>query len=565
MSASGINREFSKIVFARYRTLYASAVLKNLLPSKLLGDGDGQDKNFQVLCYHLNDFISLRRYESMNLQDIMQGIKVSQVAWLAPVKAGNVAPMSRTDHEKRTEILAELIVWTFDGLLVPLLRTNFYVTESATHRHKVFYFRQDVWRETMQPAKMDLKRRMLSRMNVNEATQILESREFAYSQLRFLPKEQGMRPIANLKQRVQVMKNGTKVLARAINPTLGPVFNVMNFEKSRQPHRVGNAASSVSGIHEKLVEYREHLHTSKASRSRLFFAKVDVRACFDSLPQQRLLEIAESICQSDEYSTDRYTELKPGQKMNMSTTCLKPLKKHHTQAIGGKHQFDFATKINANGKRHHPDGVLLDTSDPQHISKSHALHLLRQHVKQNVVKIGKRYWRQRWGISQGSILSSLLCTLCYAGLEQNHLAFLSKDACFVRLIDDFLLITPSQDEALRFLRLMFRGLQAYGVRVSREKCLANFETAVGDFQVPCRSANEGFPYCGMLIDERLNIMKEGATNSHTGMLTPLSPRVSFEVNDARHARHVVSGILQTPWPNVSTQDAQVRDPAHVTQ
>ena len=235
---------------------------------------------------------------------------------------------------------------------------------------------------------------------------------------------------------------------------------------------------------------------------------------------------------SEEYSTDRYTELKPGLKSATLTTTARPLSKYHTHSVSGRHEFDFATKIAANSKGHHPDGVLLDIGKLKTTSRDEALQLLRQHVEENIVKIGKGYWQQKQGVSQGSVLSSLLCALCYADFEKAHLSFLQQPSLFLRLVDDFLLITPFQGDAVRFLRLMYRGAKSYGIGVSRSKCLASFRTTIAEFEVPYQSASEGFPYCGMSIDQELNLSKDSPSNWGAGE----SYRASFVAAALMHAQ-----------------------------
>ena len=264
--------------------------------------------------------------------------------------------------------------------------------------------------------------------------------------------------------------------------------------------------------------FRKRMRESLVYPEKLFFVKVDVKACFDNLPQARLIELAEDLCKSPEYSLEKYKELKPGHKFGTYSKACRPLKKHRSIVTAGRHELHAAKSIDVNMTSHHPDAVLLDFHGRgESTTRQRALHLIRQHVQSNVVKIGRKCWRQRRGISQGSILSSLLCNLCYAEFEKRHLSFVSSESLLLRLVDDFLLITADQGEAVRFLRLMFRGASAFGIQASRSKCLTNFDTRVGEFAVPSlKPGSKGFPYCGVLIDEGLNVVKDTTGTSQTG-------------------------------------------------
>ena len=51
-------------------------------------------------------------------------------------------------------------------------------------------------------------------------------------------------------------------------------------------------------------------------------------------------------------------------------------------------------------------------------SREKIVQLLEEHITQNMVKIGGHYYRQRVGIPQGSILSTMLCSFFYGDLER---------------------------------------------------------------------------------------------------------------------------------------------------
>jgi telomerase reverse transcriptase len=137
---------------------------------------------------------------------------------------------SQSEARKKTEIFLEFLYYLFDSLLIPLIRSNFYVTESNVHRYKVFYFRHDVWRSLSEPATASLKLAMFEELKVEHAQNILDSRTLGFSQIRLLPKGTGIRPITNLRRRP--LKKGYKnQLGRSINSILAPVHNMLKFEK----------------------------------------------------------------------------------------------------------------------------------------------------------------------------------------------------------------------------------------------------------------------------------------------------------------------------------------------
>ena len=151
--------------------------------------------------------------------------------WLVPAKCHRNDKMSVSDYSKRKEIFLEFIYWLFDSYLISIIQSFFYVTESSSHRYHLSFFRHDVWRRYTEPSITNLKVSMFNEMKDKNANKILERRHLTYSQVRLLPKATGVRPIINLRRRIQVRINGKTFLSRSINSVLKPLFSVLNFEK----------------------------------------------------------------------------------------------------------------------------------------------------------------------------------------------------------------------------------------------------------------------------------------------------------------------------------------------
>lgn len=141
---------------------------------------------------------------------------------------------SQTDIKKRLELFYEFLYFIFDSLLMPLIRSNFYVTESNTQKYQLFFFRHDVWRYIAEPAMSTLKLKMFEEVNLDDACHILNSRTLGFSQVRLLPKETTMRPIMNLRRRTLV-RGSQKELGPAINKLLAPVQSVLRLEAVSSP------------------------------------------------------------------------------------------------------------------------------------------------------------------------------------------------------------------------------------------------------------------------------------------------------------------------------------------
>ncbi|PBP24578.1 Telomerase reverse transcriptase [Diplocarpon rosae] len=482
---------------------FCRAVLWHLIPFEFWGAGATQAHNQRTFNNNVNRFIDLRRFESLSLHEVTQGLKISDIPWLAPPDATSIPCQS--DTSKRRELLHELVYYIFDSLLMPLLRSNFHITESNTHRYRLFYFRHDVWRALAEPALASLKLSMFEEVKSEHAQEILRARALGYSQVRLLPKETGVRPIMNLRRRP--LKVGSKTaLGMSINSVLAPVYNVFNYEKTTNPTLLGASLFSVSDLYSKLKTFQSHLSTPCPP---LYFAKLDVTAAFDTIPQHAILALLATIPSQASYRIARHCELKPSDSSstpNLSFTS-RPLRTYPAYAHPSTSQLTLADQLSVPGNplAAKKNTIFVESIVNHSRDTPEILALLREHIAQNLVKIGKKFYRQKSGIPQGSVVSSLLCNYFYADLEHTHLAFLregadAKRSLLLRMIDDFLLITTDKEDARRFLVVLHQGLAEYGVRVNPGKTLVNFEVCVEGRKVPRVLGGGGFPYCGSWID-----------------------------------------------------------------
>lgn len=290
--------------------------------------------------------------------------------------------------------------------------------------------------------------------------------------------------------------------------------------QSLQPHRFGGSLFSVGDMLPRLAAFRASLQKRNMQDNPLFFAKVDVQSCFDTIPQRRLLSMVDSLMSMQAYRTGKHVEISPigalqclhGQQHDAEPA---PIKRYVAHGSGATEAIPFSELVDKQlaGKR--VNTVFVNTSMQQQESKADLLHLLCEHVERNLVKMGKRFYRQKTGIPQGSILSTILCNLFYAELEREVLGFtLNEDCLLLRLLDDFMLISTSRQHAERFVHVMHEGHAEYGVRVQASKSVSNFDVEVdGGLITQCESKS-WFVYCGVRIDTRtLEVSKHGGSAS----------------------------------------------------
>ncbi|KAF3926350.1 hypothetical protein AA313_de0202275 [Arthrobotrys entomopaga] len=353
---------------------------------------------------------------------------------------------------------------------------------------------------------------MFTDITTRQARLVMARRAVKFSTIRLLPKVTGVRILGNLKRRPMELdsKTGRRVLGRSINQVLKPNHVALTFEKSRQPQAVGAAMFSVGEILRKLTAFRDRLKADGVfGKQKLYFVKVDVTSCFDTIPQERLLAVVEKLYMESTYKVRKQGRVatgngKPGQTKPriLFPQIAEPADSHVPPVEQNK-------KYVADTGQDKRSLIFVDRVAATYHERATLIRELREHVSNNFVQIGKKFYRQTVGIPQGSVMSTLLCNLFYADLETKELPFTSaKTGLLMRLIDDFLFITTNREHAKRFSDAMHAGFPDYGVVVKVEKSLVNFEAEFEGKKIE-RVVGDGggFPYCGALINEKTLEMK----------------------------------------------------------
>ncbi|KAL7629462.1 Telomerase reverse transcriptase [Parahypoxylon ruwenzoriense] len=499
---------------------FCQAVLKKIVPNGFWGSGSAAEHNENEFLKMVHRFINMRRFEVMSIHDVIQGMKVTEVDWLAPPWLRS-SRTSQTDLCKRRELFNEFLYFLFDSLLIPLIRSNFYVTESNTHKCRLFFFRHDVWRYVAEPAMSSLKTKMFSEVDLARARQILDSRALGFSQVRLLPKQIGMRPIMNLRRRIAV-QGKPKELLPGINRILAPAHTILQLEKAQ---RLGSAMFHVGDVYKRIKLFKSRI---SKSGMKLYFAKLDVQSAFDTIPQAAIVGLLNSIPQQRRYRVTTYFKVTSNSiKQAGNLSKAKPLKKWPSVATSSHDSSTLLQLLETDQASAKSNTVFVDRWK-KYYETSEVLQLVAAHIQQNLVKIGKKFYRQRQGIPQGSVLSSTLCNYFYADLEAHVLSFLqSEDCLLLRLIDDFLLITTNKPKAVRFVETMHQGVPEYGVTVNTRKTLVNFDLNVNGEPVTKLGPGRGFPYCGTTIDcETLDVSRNREKEPDTGIYNSLTVEFS---------------------------------------
>ena len=176
---------------------FCQAVVRYIFPREIWGS----EHNESIILRSVKLFIKLKKYETLTMHTIMQGIRINDIQWAKLDRTDNSClkfPVG--DYKKRRGMNQDLVFWFFDSFLCTLLQSFFYVTETATSKHRLSYFDHILWQNHSTSE--------IQQMMTNSFTELTGFRpEMAvFSQtVRFIPKAEGMRPISKFSMQQQKM------------------------------------------------------------------------------------------------------------------------------------------------------------------------------------------------------------------------------------------------------------------------------------------------------------------------------------------------------------------------
>ncbi|CAH1244027.1 TERT [Branchiostoma lanceolatum] len=468
------------------------SILRKVIPEDLWGSRNNK------ACFLTNVLLFLRmgRYERISLHRLMTGMRLNDCDWL------KLDSNTLLEFQTRRAVLGKLVWWLFNNFVITVLKSYFYITETTAQRNQVLYYRSSVWKMLKDKAtEQHLSRHMLSPVSQTTVQNLIRDQQcLGVANLRFVPKKTGLRPVVNMGRQEKTEMNST---GTSINYKLQNLFKVLTYEKDAVPDVLG---ASVFGINDIYKKWKDFVVKRKASgcTDPLYFVKVDIQHCFDSIPQEKLLQVMTNVLtRRADYLIRRYAKVIATRK---GVQCTFEKDVSVLEDFIPNFQ-DFVLLQNQAGTMY--DAIAVDQVCQHYTTSTSLLSQLKQHVQNNVIQIGGTYYLQITGISQGSRLSTLLCSYFYTDMERRYLQGMDTDGLLLRLVDDFLLVTPHLDQATAFLHTMLDGIPEYGCSVHPDKVMTNFPVRYKDVVVACQPAVSWFPWCGMQFHTRvLGVMKD---------------------------------------------------------
>ncbi|XP_034016740.1 telomerase reverse transcriptase isoform X2 [Thalassophryne amazonica] len=449
----------------------------------------GSDHNRLHFFVRVRSFLRSGKFEKFSLSEIMWNMKVNDCDWLKVSLTGRVPP---SELSYRTQVLGQFLAWLLDGYVVGLVRACFFVTESVGQKNTLKFYRQDVWAKLQALAfSGHLSKGQMEELTPAQVASLPKST--IVSHLRFIPKTDSMRPITRV--------IGTEPKTRVYQGRVRDLLDMLRACVRATPSLLGSTVWGMTDIHKAL---RSLALAQKGKPQPLYFVKADVSGAYESLPHDKLIEVIDqtvSPFRDKVFTVRRYAKIWADAHEGLKKSFVQQAEflEGNMDSVSMK---GFAMSLQRQGKAHH--SILIEQHFCSDYRGREALHFFTQMLTGSVVQFGKKTYRQHRGIPQGSVVSSLLCCLCYGHMENVLFKGIpGNKGCLMRLVDDFLLITPDQHQAQTFLMTLVAGVPEYGLVVNPQKVVVNFEVSGSDGACPDVQSLPPhclFPWCGLLLD-----------------------------------------------------------------
>lgn len=491
-------------------------------------------KSFKILKGKLVLLLKRNLYENIGTEELINHFKISDL------KLFNGIGKNSLSNTLKTKIITRLMAFLFKSVYLKIVSFFFYSTTTSFSKMKIYYFTRIDWNQkTNDFFKEHLK------------TYDKCSRTPNFATLRCIPKENGYRVITNCSRinshnikksnqmkNISYQKNLTKEeFNNGMRPLSIPILNTKysdindilinniqcrNIDNPQNPANIKNrtkylsfnSVNSATGcllpiirnvaIKNPHCSLLRHVHIDKklipylqSNNQRKILLKIDLEKCFDNIPQNDLLQVLDILLTEDHYNFRDLCVIKENTLENkieakylkLSPEMLYPMNMPESQ--NDDYLQNIGIKMNC----------IIKENKSKIISKIEIMKKLKNLIKNTTVIHQNQCYKSKQGIPQGCIISSLLCSIYYAFLDQ---MFPTRDCFISRYVDDFLIISTDINHIKEFLKIA-ESLKDKGFVINKDKIRSNIalDSIVDSTPV---FVNDNIEWCGLKIyDTGVNI------------------------------------------------------------
>lgn len=393
--------------------------------------------NFRILKQKLTLLICKNRFETLSEEELIRHFRIKQFPW------------GKGEQKMAHKLSLSVLFYLFEDFYIPQISKFFYSTESCHGKLRVSYYSRIGWYKF---SDYHINNFISNMCDKDSRTIIDDSRSH---NLRCIPKKEGGRVVVNLSK---------KLTDITPNQFLNPHYLIL---KEEVRHKLGNSALGYEDMYKLLYPFLNTLENA-------FVVKLDLKKCFDNIPHKYIKRMIDTLYEKDSYCVKKFTTL------GWDCSTLK-LGKYHTILSSDIPSDTLYNQVSFPTRFIYKDEVYTNILDREDI-----LRTLHKMVFDNKIIYRKFMYTQSKGIPQGSVFSTLLCSLYLKEIDIKYFDRVIKKGRIVRFVDDYLIITPSSSEIQLFMKVIDK-MKSIGLEFNMEKVESNL------------TGDKNINWCGMKI------------------------------------------------------------------
>ncbi|KAK7863070.1 hypothetical protein R5R35_010996 [Gryllus longicercus] len=384
------------------------AIFNFVVPIQLCGSF----KNRRVVMLFLGKLPTKGRNETICIGHVLEKVDLLSVEWMYSI----------VEPEKKRRIFNMVLNWFVQVYICGLLENVFFVVKT-THNYKLEYYWKSTWKEVCQKAIVESVKKDKFAYVSDEDHSMWEVGGRAT--LHFRSTKHGvLRPLliksCNAQQKI-VPDSLTRIVQHFLNILYCKIASETPFNNSK------NFLQKWCEIYPQWKGKKVH------------FVKMDVKDAFGSV---------------------NHTLLR----------CI--IKVHFRRYVNSGQLIAVKTvKFSSNKTR-----ILFDVFDEDFCSYHHPVQYYPIELLFGIVvksfeccefQWRRKFYRLKCGLPQGNELSASLCNFYLNAMDQKYLReFVSESSLLIREMDDYLFITTSHEQAVKFYYFMQKGISEFNVQIN---------------------------------------------------------------------------------------------------
>ncbi|XP_054154349.1 telomerase reverse transcriptase-like [Oppia nitens] len=492
------------------------SVLYYVIPIELFGNKN----NFRIFYENCKLLVITGLNTMLFTSDFKRGIKLTDIKWFEEL----------IDISNSNQIIDELIRWIIE-YLITILRTKFYITETANYRTQLFFYRFDLWQKMKTKAIAELiKSGSFVQISDKQLTNFIpkdSSKVLILSSNRFVPKFSEFRQINRLKTS---NTSDTKHLKSLL------YLNLTVLKKLRLNQLKNYTINGQHYLQESIVKLKNMKNSGDFNK--LYFIRADIKSCYPSISQNKMFDIIDklfhTITVNNEIVVKEFDVIMRA-KNKLFVKHIRYIESNDTKSLK-----QVAVDNNIKLK----NCIIVGKSYVKSYKCNQLKDYLRTYIFKAIIKTNKKiFYHMKYGIRQGGMLSSELCSIYVESLVKHYFNDFGVHSSEIRLIqaDDFLFITPFLMRAKAIVQIMLNGFNEYNLKVNLSKLKTNFHFDGHDISL----SNE-LSFFGHIIDiNTLCVSSDFSIYSEQNILN------SFNCNPNSSLKSINSTLLRQLSMNLS--------------